>query len=53
MNPKKMKKEITNSCLAIGIVPEVPRLWRASRNVVRKWASRFEKDGKAGLKDKL
>jgi transposase len=52
MNQEEARKEIVHSYLACGNISRVARLWQTSRNVVRKWVSRFEKDGEEGLKDK-
>ena len=52
MNPEEARKQIVDSYLATGSISGVARLRQSSRNIVRKWVSRFEKDGKEGLKDR-
>lgn len=51
MNREEARKQIVNNYLATENISQVVRLWRLSRNVVRKWVRRFEQKGEKGLGD--
>jgi transposase len=52
LNREIARKQIVNTYLALRNISEVARLWHTSRNVVRKWITRFEEEGEEGLKDR-
>jgi len=51
MNKEEARRLIIETYLDTGNLSLTARLWHTSRQVVRKWVRRYEKEGPPGLKD--
>jgi transposase len=52
MNSIEARKLVIRTYQETGSISETARLWRTSRQVVRKWVRRFQEQGEEGLKDR-
>ena len=52
MHREEARRKLVESYISTGSVSNTARLWGTSRNVVRKWARRYQEEGLAGLGDR-
>jgi len=51
MNPEEARRKLVETYLLTGSISETARRWYTSRNVVRKWVSRYRERGLEGFHD--
>lgn len=52
MNKTEARRQLMQTYLKTGSLAQTTHLWQTSRQMVRKWVRRFQREGEAGLTDR-